>query len=146
MQACLHSPRCNAIHVNVDNEILNENSQVRLVSWFYQLRCLQHYLCVYAAGIKDASSVNPDVTLRDLGIDSLMGVEVRQILQRNYDISLSAEEIRALTFAKLDQMSTPRRSRLATLPQPSIKHLLSLWSTSILVSFHQLNLLSRWMP
>jgi len=65
------------------------------------------YLCVYAAGVKDASSVNPDVTLRDLGIDSLIGVEVKQTLQRNFGISLSGEEIRALTFAKLDQMSTP---------------------------------------
>jgi len=53
-----------------------------------------------------ASSVNPDVTLRDLGIDSLISVELRQTLQRNYDISLSGEEIRALTFAQLDQMST----------------------------------------
>jgi len=61
--------------------------------------------CAYVAGF-DASSVNPDVTLRDLGIDSLMGVELRQTLQRNYGISLSGEEIRALTFAKLDQMST----------------------------------------
>jgi len=61
--------------------------------------------CAYVAGF-DASSVNPDVTLRDLGIDSLMGVELRQTLQRSYDISLSGEEIRTLTFAQLDQMST----------------------------------------
>lgn len=58
------------------------------------------------AGIKDASSVNPDLTLGDLGLDSLMGVEIKQTLERDYDISMAAKEIRALTFAKLDQLST----------------------------------------
>ena len=57
-------------------------------------------------GIKDASSVSPDLTLGDLGLDSLMGVEIKQTLERDYDISMSAKEIRALTFTKLDQLST----------------------------------------
>jgi len=57
-------------------------------------------------GIKDASSVSSDLTLGDLGLDSLMGVEIKQTLERDYDISMSAKEIRALTFAKLDQLST----------------------------------------
>lgn len=58
------------------------------------------------AGIKDSSSVNPDLTLGDLGLDSLMGVEIKQTLERDYDISMAAKEIRALTFAKLDQLSS----------------------------------------
>jgi len=58
------------------------------------------------SGIKDVSSVNPDLTLGDLGLDSLMGVEIKQTLERDYDISMAAKEIRALTFAKLDQLST----------------------------------------
>jgi len=62
-------------------------------------------LCLLA-GIKDASSVSADLTLGDLGLDSLMGVEIKQTLERDYDISMSAKEIRALTFAKLDQLST----------------------------------------
>ena len=52
------------------------------------------------------SSVDPERPLAHIGIDSLINVEIRQTLQREYDISLSAEGIRALTFAKLDQMST----------------------------------------
>ena len=57
-------------------------------------------------GIEDLSSVDPNRSLAHIGIDSLINVEIKQTLQRDYDISLSAEEIRALTFAKLDQMST----------------------------------------
>jgi len=34
-----------------------------------------------------------------------MGVEIKQTLERDHDISMSAKEIRALTFAKLDQLS-----------------------------------------
>ena len=68
-------------------------------------------VCVCVAGIKDSSSVNPDLTLGDLGLDSLIGVEIKQTLQRDYNISMAAKEIRALTFAKLDQLS-------ASTPQP----------------------------
>ncbi len=50
--------------------------------------------------MKDVSSINPTVSLGDLGLDSLMGVEVKQCLERA-DIVLSITEIRALTFAKL---------------------------------------------
>jgi len=57
------------------------------------------------AGVKDASTVSRDVTLGGLGLDSLMVVELKQTLQHYYDISMSADEIRALTFAKLDQLS-----------------------------------------
>jgi len=57
-------------------------------------------------GVKDVSAVSRDVTLGSLGLDSLMVVELRQTLQHYYDISLSDDEIRALTFAKLDQLSS----------------------------------------
>lgn len=55
-------------------------------------------------GVKDVSSVNG--TLADLGMDSLMGTEIKQTLERNYDIVLSPQEIRALTFAKLEELSS----------------------------------------
>jgi fatty acid synthase, animal type len=64
--------------------------------------------CAYGpfAGIKDPTSVNVDATLGDLGLDSLMGVEIKQTLERNFDITLSAKEIRSLTFARLDELSS----------------------------------------
>jgi len=55
--------------------------------------------------MKDSTTVSPDLTLGNIGLDSLMVVEISQTLQRVYDISMSADEIRALTFAKIDQLS-----------------------------------------
>ncbi|XP_028050812.1 fatty acid synthase [Monomorium pharaonis] len=57
-------------------------------------------------GIKDISSINPINTLADLGMDSLMGTEIKQTLERNYDIVLSAQEVRALTVVKLQELSS----------------------------------------
>ncbi|KAK3090166.1 hypothetical protein FSP39_009679 [Pinctada imbricata] len=56
-------------------------------------------------GIKDSSSVGPDVTLGDLGLDSLMGVEVKQTIERDLGMTLSTTEIRQLTFTSLKQMT-----------------------------------------
>ncbi|KAL0271260.1 UNVERIFIED_CONTAM: hypothetical protein PYX00_008407 [Menopon gallinae] len=56
-------------------------------------------------GIKDVSSVNENSSLGDLGMDSLMGAEIKQTLERNYDLVLSAQEIRGLTFGKLSAMT-----------------------------------------
>ncbi|XP_015126151.1 fatty acid synthase [Diachasma alloeum] len=56
-------------------------------------------------GIKDVSVVNTSNSLADLGMDSLMGTEIKQTLERNYDIVLSPAEIRSLTFAKLFEYS-----------------------------------------
>lgn len=52
-------------------------------------------------GIKDPSTINPNNTLGDLGMDSLMGTEIKQTLESNYDMVLSPQEIRSLSFAKL---------------------------------------------
>uniref|UniRef100_A0A6P7G8W5 Fatty acid synthase n=1 Tax=Diabrotica virgifera virgifera TaxID=50390 RepID=A0A6P7G8W5_DIAVI len=56
-------------------------------------------------GIKDPNTVAPSNTLADLGMDSLMGAEIKQTLERNYDLVLSAQEIRALTFGRLVELS-----------------------------------------
>jgi fatty acid synthase, animal type len=58
------------------------------------------------AGVKDATSVNNDLTLGDLGLDSLMGVEIKQMLERDYDITMEAKNIRTLTFSQLDALSS----------------------------------------
>ncbi|XP_011884015.1 PREDICTED: fatty acid synthase-like, partial [Vollenhovia emeryi] len=57
-------------------------------------------------GIKDINSINPNDSLADLGMDSLMGTEIKQTLERGYDILLSARDIRAITFAKLQELSS----------------------------------------
>ncbi|KAM3842210.1 fatty acid synthase-like, partial [Diretmus argenteus] len=56
-------------------------------------------------GVRDVSSLNTDSSLADLGLDSLMGVEVRQTLERDYDIVMAMREIRQLTINKLRELS-----------------------------------------
>ncbi|XP_037348616.1 fatty acid synthase [Talpa occidentalis] len=57
-------------------------------------------------GIRDLASVNLDTSLADLGLDSLMGVEVRQTLEREHDLALSMREVRQLTLRKLQELSS----------------------------------------
>ncbi|NXN91414.1 FAS synthase, partial [Rhinopomastus cyanomelas] len=57
-------------------------------------------------GVRDVSSLNADSSLAELGLDSLMGVEVRQTLERDYDIVMTMREIRQLTINKLRELSS----------------------------------------
>ncbi|XP_075724817.1 fatty acid synthase-like isoform X2 [Rhipicephalus microplus] len=67
-------------------------------------------------GIKDPSSLNPNISLGELGIDSLMSVELRQLLERDYDLTLSMQEIRQLTVSRLRDISEGRTEGFATPP------------------------------
>jgi len=49
--------------------------------------------------------VSQNSSLAELGMDSMMAVEIKQTLEREFDIFLTAQEIRSLTFAKLIKMS-----------------------------------------
>ncbi|NWU98405.1 FAS synthase, partial [Upupa epops] len=57
-------------------------------------------------GVRDVSSLNAESSLAELGLDSLMGVEVRQTLERDYDIVMTMREIRLLTINKLRELSS----------------------------------------
>ncbi|XP_061823044.1 fatty acid synthase [Nerophis lumbriciformis] len=59
-------------------------------------------------GVRDINSLNADASLADLGLDSLMGVEVRQTLERDYDIVMAMREIRQLTINKLRELSSKK--------------------------------------
>lgn len=54
--------------------------------------------------IKNLKVVAPHTPLSELGMDSIMAVEIKNILEREYDIFLTAQDIRTLTFAKLSEM------------------------------------------
>jgi len=66
------------------------------------------------------SRVNPDLSLQDIGLDSMTGVEVKQTLDRDYDISMSANEIRELTFAKIDEMQAQAKPKQAAKPHKTV--------------------------
>ncbi|CAG0916724.1 unnamed protein product [Notodromas monacha] len=57
-------------------------------------------------GLSNPSSIKQNVTLGDLGMDSLMSVEVRQALERECDLNLSVAEVRHLTFAQLTELQS----------------------------------------
>ncbi|KAI1291794.1 Fatty acid synthase [Halotydeus destructor] len=55
-------------------------------------------------GIKDPSALSDGTTLSDLGLDSIMGVQVRQALESEYRVILSMTEARTLTIGQLKNM------------------------------------------
>ncbi|XP_055692304.1 fatty acid synthase-like [Lutzomyia longipalpis] len=54
-------------------------------------------------GIRNLDKIPNGMSLIDLGMDSLMGVEIKQTLERNYDLVLNVQEIKQLTFGKLKE-------------------------------------------
>nr|XP_012224527.1 PREDICTED: fatty acid synthase-like [Linepithema humile] len=58
--------------------------------------------------IKDIKVISQNTPLAELGMDSMMAVEIRQTLEREFDILLTAQEVRNLTFAKLSQISNAK--------------------------------------
>ncbi|EDW02934.1 fatty acid synthase [Drosophila grimshawi] len=57
-------------------------------------------------GLRDVNNIQDKTTLFDLGMDSLMSTEIKQTLERNYDMVLSAQDIRQLTFTALKQIDS----------------------------------------
>ncbi|KAL1129219.1 hypothetical protein AAG570_013748 [Ranatra chinensis] len=72
-------------------------------------------------GISDISTISSAASLSELGMDSLMGVEIKQTLERNYDLVFSAQEIRDLTFGRLLELSLGGQSPAATAPEEEKK-------------------------
>lgn len=56
-------------------------------------------------GVKDYEKLEPSVTLGELGMDSLMGVEVKQAIERDYDVALSMQDVRKLTIGRILEIS-----------------------------------------
>lgn len=54
-------------------------------------------------GIKEIKSISMESTLADLGMDSLMGVEIHQLLEREFDCVLTSEEMRTITLSDLQK-------------------------------------------
>ncbi|XP_055593806.1 fatty acid synthase-like [Uranotaenia lowii] len=54
--------------------------------------------------IRELKSISMESTLADIGMDSLMAVEIKQVLERDFDLVLSPQELRTLTFSKLNTL------------------------------------------
>ena len=60
-------------------------------------------------GIRDPSSLDPNSTLSELGMDSLMAIEIKQGLEREYDMVLTTQEIRNMKVKDLREMGSDDR-------------------------------------
>ncbi|CAK1589934.1 unnamed protein product [Parnassius mnemosyne] len=56
-------------------------------------------------GLKNLKSVSYQASLAELGMDSMISIEIKQTLEREFEIFLTAQDIRALTFARLEEMA-----------------------------------------
>ncbi|KAL6436160.1 hypothetical protein ACFW04_005722 [Cataglyphis niger] len=55
-------------------------------------------------GLKNLNNVAHHTPLPELGMDSMMAVEIKQTLEREFNVFLTAQDIRCLNFAKLIDM------------------------------------------
>jgi len=69
------------------------------VFFFFYIRA-----CGYFLGIQNPSSVKAVSTLADLGMDSLMAVDIKQTIERSFGLSLSNTQIQQLKFSELDKV------------------------------------------
>jgi len=60
-------------------------------------------------GLKSTTLTNKSVTLGELGIDSLMAVELKQILEWYADLTLTTPEIRELSWERLMQLDAEKK-------------------------------------
>ena len=51
--------------------------------------------------MKNVATVDGDKEFIDLGLDSLMNVEIKQMLERDMDVVLTSKEIQMMTFNHL---------------------------------------------
>lgn len=66
-----------------------------------------NYISLYLfffAGVTDIKTVSQHVSLVELGIDPMMIVEIKQTLERDFEVFLTTQDIRTLTFAKLAEI------------------------------------------
>lgn len=59
-------------------------------------------------GIRDIKQISMTASLSEVGMDSLMAVELKQTLEREFEIFLTPQDLRSLTFARLQELSDAR--------------------------------------
>ncbi|CAH1131325.1 unnamed protein product [Ceutorhynchus assimilis] len=65
-------------------------------------------------GIKDLKSIPLQASLTEIGMDSMTAVEIKQTLDREHDVVLSAQDLKQLTFAKLLEIQAKKESEMGT--------------------------------
>lgn len=58
--------------------------------------------------MKDLKAISLQATLAEVGMDSMTAVEIKQTLEREYDVFLTGSDIKTMTFAKLMEIQAER--------------------------------------
>ena len=64
--------------------------------------------------MKDYINLDSNMTLGELGMDSLMSVEVKQTLERDYDLVLSMQDIRKLSIGRIAAIGQKSQTKVET--------------------------------
>lgn len=67
--------------------------------------------------IQSTNSISMNTSLADLGVDSLMTIEIKQALEREFDISISTKDLRATTFQTLQTLSDRGVDSMSLVPK-----------------------------
>jgi len=59
----------------------------------------------FLSGIRDLKTISVNSTLAELGMDSMTAVEIKETFEREFEVYLTPQEIRNLTFVSLDELS-----------------------------------------
>lgn len=65
-------------------------------------------------GVSDTKSVSQNTTLSQLGLDSLMVVEIRQLLERDFNLVLTSKKIEDMTVQELSILSKNLKGEKST--------------------------------
>ncbi|XP_065215656.1 fatty acid synthase-like [Planococcus citri] len=65
-------------------------------------------------GIKDLKTINQSWTFPELGMDSILGMELKQILESEFNVIFTPEDLRTMTFVKLHQMKEEKETASKT--------------------------------
>lgn len=75
-------------------------------------------------GLRDLKTISLHSTLAELGMDSMMAVEIKQTLERQFEVFLTPQDIRSMTFAKLQEIgSSDDKEKKADVEPKSISQL-----------------------
>ncbi|XP_057669284.1 fatty acid synthase-like [Diorhabda carinulata] len=66
-------------------------------------------LIAQAIGLKDIATIDMNKTLHNIGVDSLMLAEIKQLIYQEYQQEMDLDEIRNLTFGRLVEMSKVKK-------------------------------------
>ncbi|XP_060533831.1 fatty acid synthase-like [Cylas formicarius] len=65
-------------------------------------------------GIQDLKAISFQATLAEVGMDSMTAVEIKQTLETEFEVFLTAQDIKSMTFARLQEIQLEKTAELAT--------------------------------